>query len=340
MIRKYIFTLVASSFLVLLMVAPQNLFSQDPDREESEPSAAARVSVINGDVASMRGDSGDWVATVVNTPLVTGDAISTGDNSRTEVQLDYAHVLRLADRTQVKIANLAASQVQVQVSQGLVDFVTLRPSDSDVEIDTPNVAVRPLAEGGLRIGVNSEAETVVIVRRGEANVSASDGSSNLETDQQMTVQGTGNQGHVESPGHERCSSPQHTASTAAFAGSVFEVHVNQEGNRDQKPRQGNQSGRSRERRGSHSVRQGEVQSQQISGVPHEKRGHEGEQEPLQPSEPPLSQNQHHEKQVRQCAEAVDDELAACEKCELERGIHDPASIFNANYERWRVNYEV
>ena len=33
----------------------------------------ARISLMNGDVSVRRGDSGEWVAGVVNAPLLTGD---------------------------------------------------------------------------------------------------------------------------------------------------------------------------------------------------------------------------------------------------------------------------
>ncbi len=55
----------------------------------------ARISLIHGDVSTQRGDSGEWAAASLNAPVVSGDRISTGDRSRTELQLDYANLLRL-----------------------------------------------------------------------------------------------------------------------------------------------------------------------------------------------------------------------------------------------------
>jgi hypothetical protein len=166
------------------------LFMSSPLRADSPSPGVARVSLIHGNVATMRGDSGDWVAAVINAPMVTGDALSTGPDSRAEVQLDYANILRLADQTQVRLANLTPFQVQLQVSQGLVDFVTLHHSEAQVEIDTPNVAVRPLADGVYRIQVKSDSEMTLVVRRGEAEVSTPDGSTRVEAGQMITVEGT------------------------------------------------------------------------------------------------------------------------------------------------------
>ena len=106
----------------------------------------ARVSVIGvrGDVSIQRGDSGDWAASALNQPVVAGDKVSTGADSRAEVQLDYANILRLADNSLATIANLTNHEIQVQIGQGLADYAVLKGSEANVEIDTPNVpSIRP-----------------------------------------------------------------------------------------------------------------------------------------------------------------------------------------------------
>ncbi len=55
----------------------------------------ARVSVVNGDVATRRGDSGDWIATTVNAPIVEGDSVRTTGASRAEVQLSPGNFVRI-----------------------------------------------------------------------------------------------------------------------------------------------------------------------------------------------------------------------------------------------------
>src|ERR1035438_922738 len=64
----------------------------------------ARISLIQGDVSTQRGDTGDWAAAALNQPLVAGDRISTGDSSQAELQLDHANILRLGNNAQAKIA--------------------------------------------------------------------------------------------------------------------------------------------------------------------------------------------------------------------------------------------
>jgi hypothetical protein len=92
-----------------------------PEGTQNDP-GVARVSFIRGDVTMQRGDSGDFSAVALNTPLVTGDKVATGDASRTELQLDYANILRLDQRSQADIAALDKNRIQVQIGQGLASY--------------------------------------------------------------------------------------------------------------------------------------------------------------------------------------------------------------------------
>jgi hypothetical protein len=152
--------------------------------------AVARVSLIHGDVSTARGDTGEWASTTVNAPLVQGDQVATGEKARAEIQLDYASVLRLAAHSQAKIAELSRTHVQVQVAQGYTSFTSSQGGEAEVEIDTPNVAVHPLRAGRYRVQVNSDAETDVIVREGEAEVTTPQGSTRVHAGELITIRGT------------------------------------------------------------------------------------------------------------------------------------------------------
>ncbi|HEY6251201.1 MAG TPA: DUF6600 domain-containing protein [Candidatus Angelobacter sp.] len=163
--------------------------SADGGRSSGSDPGVARLSLIRGDVSMQRGDSGDWVATQVNTPIVNGDTVATSDGGRAEIQLDYANVLRLASQTQVKIANLSGGNIQVQVAQGYANLSTLG-GDSQVEIDTPNVSIHTARNGKYRVEVNSDSETSLIVRQGEAEISTAQGSTNVKEGEIITIRGT------------------------------------------------------------------------------------------------------------------------------------------------------
>ncbi|MBZ5566014.1 MAG: FecR family protein, partial [Acidobacteriia bacterium] len=186
-------TILTASLMVLIsaLVATSRAQDQPPQDDEQGP-GAARISLIQGEVSTQRGDSGEWVATTVNAPLVRGDKIATGPRSRAEVQLDYAHVLRLGPNTEVSIADMTRSRMQLQVASGLADLVVYKGAEAEAEADTPNMAVHPLGEGTYRIQVDSPSETSMTVREGRAEVSTPQGSTPVDRDQIIYVKGTDN----------------------------------------------------------------------------------------------------------------------------------------------------
>jgi Family of unknown function (DUF6600)/FecR protein len=181
--------LMAGIIVAALALAGLPLFGQGGTETST---GVARVSLIRGDVSMERGDSNEWVAVTVNTPLVPGDTIATGAGSRAEVQLDYSNVLRLDQNSEVKVADLNGSRIQLQVARGTADLAVFKGSQANAEVDTPNVALEPLQEGTYRIEVNSSTLTLVTVRDGQAQISTPQGSTNVSAGQQITVEGAQN----------------------------------------------------------------------------------------------------------------------------------------------------
>jgi hypothetical protein len=177
--------------LFLAMTGMAGVARAQQTQTQTSP-GVARVSLMKGSVSMQRGDSGEWVAVTVNTPLLTGDTISTGPNSRAEVQLDYANVLRLGSNSTAKIANLDRKTIQVQVAQGLVNYDVLVQDEAQAEIDTPNVAIHPLGNGRYRIEVDPNNQSLLTVVKGEADVSTPQGSTRVEQGQLITIQGINN----------------------------------------------------------------------------------------------------------------------------------------------------
>src|SRR5471032_2527895 len=171
---------------------PDSSSRRDSPQFPSAQSEVARISMLHGDISMQRADTGDWATASLNTPLVRGDQVATGEKSRAEIQLDYANILRLSSRSQAKIADLTRTRIQLQVAQGYANYSMFKGGEADVEIDTPNVSVHPLRTGRYRIQVNSDSETDVIVREGEAEVTTPQGSTTVKKGQQITIRGTNN----------------------------------------------------------------------------------------------------------------------------------------------------
>ncbi len=157
-------------------------------------SGVARVSLIHGDVSTQRGNAGDWSAAALNAPVLAGDRVSTGDKARTELQLDYANMLRLSEHTQANVNTLTKSQIQIQLGSGMANYTVLKNSDADAEIDTPNVAIRTnRRESSFRILVTADDHTEVLVRKGEVDITTPQGGTRVGEGQFITVQGAGDQ---------------------------------------------------------------------------------------------------------------------------------------------------
>ena len=160
--------------------------AQNPDDLKR---GVARISLMNGEVSVRRGDSGDWVAGVINAPLLTADQISTGPNSRAEVQFDSANMLRIGGNAEIHLVQLEDRRYQMDLARGTVTFRVLRASDANVEVDTPSVSVRPSRQGSYRIAVKDTGETEVTVRAGDVEVFSPRGSQWLNAGQTMQVRG-------------------------------------------------------------------------------------------------------------------------------------------------------
>jgi hypothetical protein len=148
--------------------------------------------MIHGDVSTQRGDSGTWSAAVLNQPVVNGDKVSTAAGGRAEVQLDFANILRLGSNAQANIANFTHKYIQIQVGQGLANYSVFGESEAEPEIDTPNVAVHPAHQDGVfRIEVRPDGDSIVIVRKGQAQISTPQGIAEIKQGEMATVRGSG-----------------------------------------------------------------------------------------------------------------------------------------------------
>ena len=180
-----VFALSAAAF-----AQPQPATQDDSYDPDSASRGVARISVMNGDVSVRRGDSGDFVAAAINAPLVVGDRILTGPNSRAEVQFDWANMIRIGPNSEIRLSELAYRRYQVQLAQGLATFRVLRSSDADVEVSTPQVSIRPKREGIYRMSVHEDGVSEVTVRAGEVEVFTPRGVETLRAGRTMQVRGT------------------------------------------------------------------------------------------------------------------------------------------------------
>ncbi len=176
--------------LLFLMLAALGVNAQDSN-EDGPGRGVARLSLMNGDVSVRRGDSGDWVAAVINAPLMAEDRVLSGPASRSEVQFDYFHRLRLSDDSEVRFSELEWRKYQIQVARGTVTLSALKGGDAQIELSTPGASVRPLAHGQYRVTVRTDGAVEITVRQGEAEIFTPSGSEKLRPGKTMVVRLSG-----------------------------------------------------------------------------------------------------------------------------------------------------
>jgi hypothetical protein len=177
------------AFAQLQLPPPQQTSQEDVD-PDGPNHGAARISVMMGDVSVRRGDNGDFVAAVVNAPLVVGDRVLTGPNGRAEVQFDSANLIRVAPNSEIRISELAYRRYQIQLARGVATFRVLRPSNADVEVSTPQASIRPKREGVFRLTVREDEQSEVTVRAGEVEVFTPRGAETVYAGKTMQMRGT------------------------------------------------------------------------------------------------------------------------------------------------------
>jgi hypothetical protein len=161
----------------------------DPNDPEDSQHGVARVSIAQGDVNVKRGDNGQLDAVVVNAPLMTHDHLETSPGSRAEIALDAVNFVRLAPNTDLGLADVQYHHFQAQLGIGTIVLRVVGNSISQVEIDTPSVALRPLGPGEYRISVFDNGTSQVTVRSGGLEMSGPSGSQSVNAGQSLLVRG-------------------------------------------------------------------------------------------------------------------------------------------------------
>ena len=185
--------LLVAAVLLTMAGVPAFLHAQQgpPVQNSGAPErGVARISVMNGQVSVRRGDSGEWVAGIINAPLMVEDRVAAGQGSRAEVQFDGANLIRIGANAEIRLGALDYSHINVQVAHGTVTFRILRDSRVQVELDTPTVSVRPSHVGVYRIYVKEDGQTEITVRLGDAEIYTPRGAEQMQAGQTMLARGT------------------------------------------------------------------------------------------------------------------------------------------------------
>jgi len=141
------------------------------DHGSDPPSRAARLSYVAGDLGVLPAGAKDWIGATINRPMTTGDRLSTGQDSRAELQLGGS-TMRLGAHTSFGFLALNDQLAQIELTQGTLNLAARQfDQGQSVEIDTPTLALVVDQPGTFRIDVGGDGQsTRVTVLDGSAIV--------------------------------------------------------------------------------------------------------------------------------------------------------------------------
>ena len=204
--RRGISPFLLTLLLFIFASTPSLTFSQLPSVDESRNSIqaseeeddagiprAARLTVLDGDVSFLRSGEKDWNSAIENLPLFLGDHLFTGKKSRAEIQIGRGSYVRLAENTEVTIADLNERIAQFEVTEGAVSVRVDRLAEGfdRFEVDTPGAAFLFKDDGLYRINIHSAESSEIIVRRGSAEATTVDGSLTVREGNKLISNSTG-----------------------------------------------------------------------------------------------------------------------------------------------------
>ena len=168
-----------------LLAAP--LFSDAGD----PPGRVARLSFVKGTVSLQPSGANDWSQATLNYPVTTGDRIYTDQGSQAELEVGSAAV-RASEATDLTMANLNDQFMQLGLGQGVIIVsVYDLPSQTSIEVDTPNGALSLLRAGNYRVETYpNDNATLVIVNSGSLEVSGGGVSQTVQSGQAVKLTGT------------------------------------------------------------------------------------------------------------------------------------------------------
>lgn len=144
------------------LVAPLHAQSTSNGNEADPPSRVARLSYLAGDLGLLPAGAKDWSDASINRPLTSGDRLSSGRDSRAELELGGG-TLRIAGRTDMGVLDLSDRIAQVELTQGTLSLTVrrLEPGQS-YEIDTPTVALVVDRPGSFRVDVQDNGQSTLV----------------------------------------------------------------------------------------------------------------------------------------------------------------------------------
>lgn len=181
--------------LSTILLSSTPALADDTYEDEYEESARVlRVSLLKGEVSVKRVGEDEWDEARLNAPLVEGDLVATGRDSRVEIQVDARNFVRLGPDSVLKVVTLRDEGLALSLSEGTAT-VRLARFDKDkeyFELDAPATTIAAEKTGLYRLDVERDGAVRVTVRDdGRARIYSQDSGFVLRNGRTARLAGGG-----------------------------------------------------------------------------------------------------------------------------------------------------
>lgn len=167
-------------FLVMLTSVIVCLANDKDSRIDLRKTRIARVSFLEGAASLQRQSTDSWDGAALNVPVFPGDLVHSTKDSRLELEL-YGGFIRMSENTSLGLVEFTPKLYRFDLSVGLTTF-SFGDDRPQIEIATPQVAVKFKKAGIYRINVQLDGTTEVTVREGEVELFSKTDSFKLKKD--------------------------------------------------------------------------------------------------------------------------------------------------------------
>jgi len=159
-------SLLSLFFAVLFIHTPVRAAVDDDADEYDEHARVTRVSLLSGEVSLRRAGNVEWERAKLNLPLVEGDTLATGRDSRIEIQVDARNFVRVGEDSVLKIVTLRDEGVALSLTEGTVSLRLARfdREHEYFEVDAPKTTVAAEMRGLYRLDVSRDGNVRVTAR--------------------------------------------------------------------------------------------------------------------------------------------------------------------------------
>jgi len=121
-----------------------------------------RISHVEGEIFRFMDVDNSWVATFLQSPVGTQDALLTGDNSRAEIAFPNNQLMRLEENTEIEVLNLKDDSGEFTLHTGLARFYN-RNSAGEMIVETVGGTVNVEPDSSVDVLTEKDSITIAAV---------------------------------------------------------------------------------------------------------------------------------------------------------------------------------